>query len=68
METSLPTAAYMLALECNKPEPGRCVYCGERCNADTTWHHYCRLDYEYEARHSLGKVRIKSQLRPRETE
>ena len=69
METSPPAATNPSVLERNKPQPGRCVYCDERCNADATWHHYCRLEYEYEQHQSLGKIRLKSrQQSPIETE
>lgn len=27
---------------------GRCVYCGERCEAEATFHHFCRYEHEME--------------------
>ena len=53
----------------DKFELGRCLYCGERCNADATFHHYCRLEYEYEELHGFDKIRMKNHpLSPIETD
>lgn len=30
------------------PAPGRCIYCGERCEAQATFHHFCRYEHEME--------------------
>lgn len=28
------------------PSPGRCIYCGERCNVEATYHDYCRDEHD----------------------
>ena len=66
METSPPTAASTSELERNETCLGRCVYCEERCCADSTWHQYCRLEYEedhsieyeYEEDYSLANIQL----------
>jgi hypothetical protein len=33
-------------LELGAPSPGRCIYCDERCNVASTYHDYCRDEFE----------------------
>ena len=56
---AMPTTEFSPTLGSDSQEPGRCVYCGERCNGDAIWHQYCRLECEYEERHGLDKIRPK---------
>jgi hypothetical protein len=50
MHVQLPSAEAVEPLLQDDVRPGRCAYCDERCNADATWHDYCRVEFEEEQR------------------
>jgi hypothetical protein len=37
---------------------GRCIYCDERCNADSYYHDSCREDYDAEEQYSAQLHRL----------
>jgi hypothetical protein len=44
--------------ERNDYQPGRCVYCDQRCNSDATSHDYCRVEHEHEESRELESVAL----------
>lgn len=43
---------------------GRCIYCDERCHANTRYHYYCQAEYERENRYGLKRDHTKQRSLP----